>query len=372
VRDEAEHKADSEAVEVGARRGRDAEGVSFETRVDRVRALIEAPLLVSKPVNVRYLTGLESTNAVLLVEPDRLRIFTDFRYLEKARATGLEVVETPRNVYSGLGGQLPDRLEFEAEVLTYAEWAVLVAAGFELVPRYELVQGVRAVKEEAELEAISRSVAITNECFERLAEQPFVGRTEKEIAWWLESLMRELGADEPAFPIIVAAGPGGAQPHATTSDRVIEAGTTVVVDAAAKLGGYYSDCTRTFATGELPDELARSYDVCLRAQLAALDAVAPGVGGREADAVARNVIAADGLGELFGHGLGHGLGMELQEQPRLRPESEDVLAPNSVCTVEPGIYHPGLGGIRIEDLVIVDEDGPQILTTFTKELVTVS
>jgi Xaa-Pro aminopeptidase len=184
--------------------------------------------------------------------------------------------------------------------------------------------------------------------------------------------MHELGADEPAFPIIVGAGPGGAQPHASTSDRVIEPDTTVVVDAAAKLDDYYSDCTRTFATGELPDELARSYEVCLRAQKSALAAVAPGKGGRELDAVARDLISAEGLGELFGHGLGHGLGIELQEQPRLRPESEDVLAAGSVCTVEPGIYHPGLGGIRIEDLVIVGEDGPEVLTTFTKELVTVS
>jgi Xaa-Pro aminopeptidase len=172
--------------------------------------------------------------------------------------------------------------------------------------------------------------------------------------------------------VIVGAGPGGAQPHASTSDRVIERGQTVVVDAAAKLGDYCSDCTRTFSTGDLPDELARSYDVCLRAQLAALEAVRPGASGREVDAIARDLIAAEGLGDLFGHGLGHGLGLEVHELPRLRPESDDVLPANGVCTVEPGIYHPGLGGIRIEDLVIVDENGPQVLTTFTKELVTVS
>ena len=190
-----------------------------------------------------------------------MRIFTDFRYLEKARATGVEVVETPRSVFEGLPEHVAGRIEFEAESLNYAEWAHLSAAGLELVPRSELLQGVRAVKEDAELEAISRAAAITNECFERLAEQPFVGRTEKELAWWIESLMHELGADGPAFPIIVAAGPNGAQPHATTSDEPIEAGTTVVVDAAARLGDYASDCTRTFATGELPDELAQAYDV---------------------------------------------------------------------------------------------------------------
>jgi Xaa-Pro aminopeptidase len=370
MRDEAEHNGDRGAVGIGARRCRDAEGVN-EARLDRVRALIEAPLLVTSPVNVLYLTGLHSTNAAVIVGPDRACVFTDFRYLQKAREGGAEVVEVPRNIYTGIADHIRGRIEFEAESLTYAQWAVLERDGLELVPRNELVVGLRAVKEDAELEAISRAAAITNECFERLAEQPFVGRTEREVAWWLESLMHELGADEAAFPTIVAAGPGGALPHASTGARVIEAGTTVVVDAAAKLGDYCSDCTRTFATGELPDELARSYEVCRRAQQAALAAVRPGAGGREVDAVARDLIAAEGLGDLFGHGLGHGLGLEVHELPRLRPESDDVLPAGGVCTVEPGIYHPGLGGIRIEDLVIIGEDGPDVLTTFTKELVTV-
>ncbi len=343
-----------------------------EARLDRVRAEIGAPLLVSNAVDVLYLTGLHSSNAVLLVEPDGARLFTDFRYLEKARELGIETVTVPRNIYSGLGEHVAGRIEFQAESLTYAQYATLEASGFELVPRQELMVGIRAVKEGAELEAISRAAAITNACFERLADQSFVGRTEKELAWWFESLMHELGADEAAFPVIVGAGPGGAQPHASTSDRVIERGQTVVVDAAAKLGDYCSDCTRTFSTGDLPDELARSYDVCLRAQMTALEAVRPGASGREVDAIARDLIAAEGLGDLFGHGLGHGLGLEVHELPRLRPESDDVLPANGVCTVEPGIYHPGLGGIRIEDLVIVDENGPQVLTTFTKELVTVS
>jgi Xaa-Pro aminopeptidase len=341
------------------------------SRVARVRALIEAPLLVTKPVNVRYLIGLESSNAALLIEPDRLRLFTDSRYREKAQGLDAEVVEVPRNLYTGLPEHLPQTVEFEAEHMTYADWAMLDAAGIELVARHELLEGIRAVKEDEELAAISRASAITNECFERLAEEPFVGRTERELAWWIESLMHELGGDGPAFDVIVAAGANGALPHATPGDRVIEAGQTVVVDAAAQFGGYCSDCTRTFATGELPAELARSYDVCLRGQEAALAAVRAGAGGREVDTVAREVIAAEGLGELFGHGLGHGVGMEIHEQPRLRPESEDVLAAGGVVTVEPGIYHPGLGGIRIEDLVVIGDGGPEVLTTFTKELVTV-
>ena len=343
-----------------------------EARAERVRALLEAPLLVTKPVNVWYLTGLDSSNAAVLVEPGQLRIFTDFRYAEKARATGLEVSIIARQLFTELPALLPPRVAFEAEHLVYSSWAALDEAGVETVPTRQLVESVRAVKEEAELEAISRAAAITNECFERLAEQPFLGRTEKELAWWVESLMRELGADGPAFPIIVAAGTNGATPHASPGDRPIEPGQTVIVDAGAKLDGYHSDCTRTFAAGELPEQLARSYDVCLRAQLAGLGAARVGAAGREVDAAAREVIAAEGLGELFGHGLGHGVGAELQEQPWLQPWSDNVLAAGMVTTVEPGIYHAGVGGIRIEDLVIVDEDGPRVLTGFTKELVSVS
>jgi Xaa-Pro aminopeptidase len=341
-------------------------------RADRVRALIDAPLLVTKPVNVWYLTGLESSNAAALVEPDRLRVFTDFRYAEKAHGTGLEVSIIARRMFSELPGLLPQRVAFEAEHLIYSSWAAIDQAGIETVPTHSLLESVRAVKEDAELEAISRAAAITNECFERLAEQPFVGRTERELAWFLESLMHEVGADGPSFPIIVGSGANGSTPHASTGDRVIEEGQTVVVDAAARLNGYYSDCTRTFATGALPGELARSYEVCKRAQAAALEAVRPGMTGREADAVARDVISAEGLGQLFGHGLGHGVGAELQEMPWLQTWAEDRLAAGMVATIEPGIYHPGLGGIRIEDLVIIEDDGPQILTTFTKELVTVS
>jgi Xaa-Pro aminopeptidase len=340
-------------------------------RIDRARARVEDPLLVTKPVNVRWLTGLDSSNAAVLIEPDRVRIFTDFRYLEKARATGIEAVEVPRSLFTEVPGLLPKRVAFESESLVYASWAALDAAGIETLPTRQLLEGVRAVKEPGELDAIRRAAAITNETFARLAEQPFVGRTERELVWWIESTMHELGADGVAFPPIVATGANGALPHASPGDRPIEPGQAVVVDAAAKVDGYHSDCTRTFATGPLPDELARSYDVCLEAQLAGLEATRSGRPGRDVDAVARALIVDAGYGDLFAHGLGHGLGMEIHEQPAMRPESEDVLATDGVVTVEPGIYHPGLGGIRIEDLVIIGENEPDVLTTFTKELVTV-
>src|SRR5262249_11374748 len=232
------------------------------------------------PVNVGYLTGLDSSNAAVLVEPDGLRVFTDFRYVEKARLLGLDVTPVSRNLFSALVPHLPGRVEFEEEDLSYSAWAALDGGGIETVPRKELVQGVRAVKEPGELDAIRRAAAITDEVFTRLAEQQFVGRAERDLAWWIETTMHELGADGTAFDVIVAAGANGATPHANTGREPIEAGQTVVVDAAAKLGGYNSDCTRTFATGELPAELARSYEVCLRAQEAGLAATVAGANGR--------------------------------------------------------------------------------------------
>jgi Xaa-Pro aminopeptidase len=340
-------------------------------RIERVRAAIDEPLLVTKPVNVLWLTGLDSSNAAVLVENDRLRIFTDFRYLEKARASGIEVVETPRGLFTKLPELVPKRIAFESEALVHASWAALDAAGIETVPTVQLLEGIRAVKEPGELDAIRRAAAVTNSMYERLAEQPFVGRTEAELAWWIESTVHELGADGAAFPPIVAAGANGALPHADPGPRTIEPGQTVVVDAAAKVDGYHSDCTRTFATGPLRNELARSYEACLEGQLAGLEATRAGRSGRAVDEVAREVITEAGFGELFAHGLGHGVGMEIHEQPAMRPESEDVLQVDGVVTVEPGIYHPGLGGIRIEDLVIIGENEPEVLTTFTKELVTV-
>jgi len=174
-----------------------------------------------------------------------------------------------------------------------------------------------------------------------------------------------------AFPVTVSTGPNGAKPHAVSGDRAVAAGDFVVVDSGAVFDGYCSDCTRTFAAGEVSDELRDAYAVCKDAQAAAVEAVRTGVGGREADAVARERIDATRFKGLFGHGLGHGVGMRIQEAPGLRPESDDVLQAGNVATIEPGIYIPGTGGVRVEDLVIVREDGCEVLTSYTKELVTV-
>lgn len=340
-------------------------------RIERLREKLDEPLLVTEPVNVRYLCGFESTNAALFVDAN-VRLFADFRYAETGRGVpGVEFVETKRNLLADLAELLSGRLAFEAGSLTYAGYETLVAGGLELVPTRGLVEGLRAVKEAAELDAIRRAAAIGDAAFARLAQERFVGRTERQLAWRMEELLHEEGAHGLSFPVVVAAGVTGATPHAKSGDRPIEAGETVVVDAGAVLDGYCSDCTRTFATGELPEELDRAYRICLEAQLAGLGAVRAGVGGAEADAAARNVIEAAGYGEAFGHGLGHGVGLAVHEEPALRKESTDVLEPGNVVSVEPGIYLAGLGGIRIEDLVIVAEDGAEVLTPFGKELVSV-
>jgi Xaa-Pro aminopeptidase len=341
-------------------------------RVERLRGRLEEPLLVSAPANVRYLTGFVSSNAALLVEPERVRLFTDFRYAEGASAVeGVEVELLKRDLYANLAKKLTGRIGFEASGLTYASWETLAAGELELVPRRGLVEGLRAVKDQAELRAVRGAAAITNRVYEQLAEEQFVGRTERELAWRIEVLFRENGADGLAFPSVVAVGENGARPHTDPGDTTIGPGQTVVVDAGCMVDGYCSDCTRTFATGPLPGRLARAYEVCLTAQQEALASVRAGVRGEDVDAVARRRIEDEGFGEAFGHGLGHGVGLLVHEDPRLAPESEHVLAAGNVATVEPGIYLSGLGGIRIEDLVVVGEDGPDVLTTFPKELTTV-
>jgi len=341
-------------------------------RVERLRAKLEEPLLVSDPVNVRYLCGLDSSNAALVVEPERVRLFTDFRYAESARAVeGVEFVETKRDLFQSLAEGLTGRIGFEATSITYERHARLHAGGLELVPTYGAVEELRALKDDGELEALRRASEITSEAIERFAEEDFIGRTERELAWRMEQLQREIGGEAMSFSAVVASGPNSAKPHTTPGDREVQAGEIVLVDTGCIVDGYCSDCTRTFATGSLPDELHRAYEVCLQAQLEGLEAVRPGASGPGVDAAARDRIEAAGFGDAFGHGLGHGVGLLVHETPRLARESRDTLEERMVVTVEPGIYLAGLGGIRIEDLVVVRDGEPEVLTSFTKDLISV-
>ena len=341
-------------------------------RTERLRTILEEPLLVSDGVNVRYLTGFDSSNAALLVETDRVRLFSDFRYAEAARGVGgVEFVETKRSLFVSLAELLEGRVGFEADDVTYSSWETLSAGGLELVPRRGIVEALRAVKDQGELDAIRRAGAITSEAYARFADEPFIGRTERKLAWRLEELFHELGADAPAFETIVASGENSARPHTRPTDREVGAGETVVIDAGVIVDGYCSDCTRTFATGPLPEELTAAYAACLEGQLAGLEAVRPGRTGVEADAAARERIEAAGLGEKFGHGLGHGVGLEVHEAPRLAKSDESALQAGDVVTVEPGVYLPGRFGVRIEDLVVVTEDCAEVLSSVDKGLITV-
>jgi Xaa-Pro aminopeptidase len=350
-----------------------AVATGLSERVERLRATLEEPLLVSSGVNVRYLTGFSSSNAGLLVGEGSVQLFSDFRYATAGRAVpGVEFVEIPRALFKSVAERLEGRIGFEADAVTYANYELLRDAGIDLVPRRGLVESLRAVKDEAELATIREACRISDATFAAMAAETFVGRTEQDLAWRMQQLFHENGADGLAFETIVGSGPTGAKPHGRPTDRVIEANTLVVIDAGCTVDGYNSDCTRTFATGELPDDLAEIYDVCLRAQLAGLEQMRAGTSGADADAAAREIIDAAGYGERFGHGLGHGIGLLVHEAPTARPESEDVLEPGNVLSCEPGIYIPDHAGVRIEDLVVITDGEPEILTSFTKELVTVS
>lgn len=351
------------------------------SRVKRLAALLEEPLLVAGPpyvlggqANVRYLTGLQSSNAALLVEPNAsATLYTDFRYAARGRVVeGVTFVETARGLLPAIGELLAGRrIAFEEAHLPFSGYRALVDAGVDAVPSSGVVESLRAVKDDDEIEIMRRAGALSDEIFGALSKERFSGRTERELVWWVERSFREAGAEGVSFPTVVAAGETATSPHAEPGDGVIGEGVLVIVDAGCVVDGYCSDCTRTFAVGDIPERLAEIYAVCLEAQVAGLAAVGPGAHGREADSAARAIIEAEGLGEAFGHGLGHGVGLQIHEAPTLRPESTDVLEPGNVVSVEPGIYLSGEGGVRIEDLVLVTSDGCERLTQFSKELITV-
>jgi Xaa-Pro aminopeptidase len=353
------------------------------TRAERVeRRLAERELdalLVTDLVNVRYLTGFTGSSGLAILGPDLRRFVTDFRYVAQAAE---EVVEfdpeqAPPEFLAALSdgwGPGPVRLGFEDEhvsVRRHERLRELLPDRVELVPAGGLVEAERAIKEPGEIARIRAATALADDVYEWLLELGIVGRTEREIALAIEIEMRRRGAEALSFPSIVASGERGALPHAQPADVPIQVGTLLTIDMGARLDGYCSDCTRTWATGSvasLPDELAAIYGIVERAQQLALDAVRPGRPGREIDAVARDVIAAEGYGEHFGHGLGHGVGMEVHEAPRLARTADAELAPGHIVTVEPGIYLPGHGGVRIEDLAVVTDDGREVLTRTTKVL----
>jgi Xaa-Pro aminopeptidase len=340
-------------------------------RLARLTESIDEPLLVTDPTNVRYLVGFDSSNCALLVERDRVRLFTDFRYIGAARAVDdVEPVMSRRDLIGELAETLHGRIAFE-RVLPYGLYEVLRDGGLDLVPTSGVVEQLRAVKDEHELEQLRAACRITDRVFERLTDVPFVGRAERDVAWDLASLFHEEGAEGIAFQSIVGSGPTGSRPHARAGDRKIGTGELVVIDTGCTIGGYSSDYTRTFATGPLDDEAKEVYATVLTAQQRALEGIRAGLSGVDADALARSVIEESPYAGTMGHGLGHGLGLDVHESPRLSSESTDTLVAGNVVTVEPGIYLDGRFGVRIEDDVVVTDDGIENLTGFRKDLIEV-
>ena len=354
-------------------------------RAPRLRgALADAgadALLVTRLPNVRYLTGFTGSAGMVFVGPDNLLLVTDGRYAEQSReqlaAAGVDARIVIAPTESGQRDALVDatgahrRIGLEAHGVTWAQQRAF-AEWFEpaeLVPTEHLVEGLRAVKELGEVDRIRAACAIADEALGEVLPSLHGRPTEREFALGLEWAMRERGAQRTSFETIVASGPNGSKPHARPTDRPIEAGELVVIDFGCVVDGYCSDMTRTVSVGDPGADARKVWDVVAASQRAGRDAVRAGVTCAAVDRASRAVIEDAGWGATFAHGTGHGVGLEIHEAPRVAASSDGTLAPGHVVTVEPGVYLPGVGGVRIEDTVVVTGDGADALTEFPKSLI---
>ena len=334
-------------------------------------------MLVTRLTNVRYLTGFTGSNAQAVVSPTTSLFFTDGRYTEQSRH---EVADLERVTYLGVFAEpLAEacgtlgirRLGFEAHDTTVSDLRRFQDAipDVEFVAVGEPVERLRWIKDAEELALLDEAQSCTDVAFDDILERLAVGMTERQVALELEHALRRAGADGLSFESIVAFGEQAAEPHHHPSHRVLEEGDVIKMDFAGLYGGYHADMTRTIAFGAPPPELRKIHDVVRQAQQAAIDAVRAGMTGGAVDAVAREVIDGAGYGAFFTHGLGHGVGLDIHEGPNFRRGGDDVVPAGAVITVEPGVYVPGLGGVRIEDMVEVGEDGCRVIGTSTRELI---
>lgn len=356
------------------------------SRLERLRALLADRELdgaiVSHPANRFWLSGWladdhgpDESAGYLLVDRDRATLLTspvNLPWAAAAVAPGVVAEGLTRPWAAKLGERLRElgwrRIGFEDRALTVADHGGIAegTSAERLVPLGAAVDALREQKDPAELALLERALAITDRAFVEAVQDLRAGTTERALAWRIERLMRDLGADGPAFATIVAAGPHGARPHHHPTDRAIMAGEPVVIDMGARVGGYCADLTRTVCVGEPTERLRSIYNTVLAAQAAALAAIRPGLIGKDAHAVARGLIEATGHGDAFTHGLGHGLGIKVHEAPSLGETAEEPLRPGHVVTVEPGIYLEDWGGVRIEDVVVLEASGARNLTTAPK------
>lgn len=351
-------------------------------RVTAVRRYLESSrsdaLLVSDINNIRYLAGFTGSSAVLLLAATDGWFLTDSRYTEQARqeVRGCQIIEYSR-MLEGIAGcvnaQGFRRIAFESGHVTVDFYNSLAGSipDCEFVPLETGLDMVRAVKDEPELAALRRVAALASEAFSNILDRIRPGVREREVAIELEFAMRRAGIDNKAFDFIVASGERGALPHGKASERELRRGELVTIDFGGILDGYNSDETVTVAVGEPESRQREIYQVVKDAHDRAIDAASPGVQCRELDAIARDYIRSKGYGDYFGHGLGHGVGLEVHEKPVISPRSEEVVEEGMVFTIEPGIYIPGWGGVRIEDTVRIDRQGCELLTRIPKDLMVV-
>lgn len=334
-------------------------------------------LLVTRPENRRYMTGFTGSSGFVVVSQEHAVLLTDFRYIEQATSQapdfriirhGVKMIDTLKEVLAEIGVRA---LGFEKDVVTFKQHDTFASEleGVKLVPVEGLVERMRMVKDEEEIEKIRRAEALGDAAFSHIVTVMRPGMTEIEVALEMEWFMRKNGAERLGFDIIVASGAHGAMPHAVATDRRLVPGELIVLDFGAVVDGYRGDCTRTVALGRASAEQRRIYDIVLRAQEAALEGIRAGIKGDEAHDIAERIIEEAGYAENFGHGLGHGVGLAVHEEPRLAPSSSTVLEPGMVVSVEPGIYLPGNLGVRIEDLVVVEQGGVRNLTGSQKQLI---
>jgi Xaa-Pro aminopeptidase len=353
-------------------------------RVRRLRAALAQNeidgALISNAQNRRYLSGFTGSAGYLLITADDAIIATDFRYYEQSasQSPDFRLYKTiggfdgwVPSLFSGLGGK---KIGFESGDMTVATHhaikkalsSLAEAERPQLAGLANLVEGIRIYKEPAEIEALQKAVDLGDAAFTSVAERIEPGWTEKQVAWEIEKYIREHGGDGLSFDTIVAGGPWGAMPHAYPRDRKLEAGEGVVIDMGCDIDGYMSDLTRTVYLGKPDDEFKKIYDIVLTAQLTAEEMVKPGMTGDECHMIAHNVIEAAGYGETFGHGLGHGIGLQVHEAPRVGRTSTDVLKDDMVFTIEPGIYVTGWGGVRIEDMVVLQDGKARVMSKAPK------
>ena len=351
-------------------------------RLQRLRQILTQyeldVLIVSQPENRRYLSGFTGSAGCLLISANNAFLAVDFRYVEQAKKEALdfEVVHVKGDLANWLPKLASDlrfkRVGFEADHIPFAIYQQLckvVGDGqyqIQLMPTNGLVESIRAVKEPEEIKLIAEAVGLADAAFAHAKSIIRPGVSEKEAAWKLERFLREMGSEPMPFDIIVASGSNAALPHAKPSEKVIFENEPVVIDLGARVNGYCSDLSRTFFSGGEDETFSKIYDIVLGAQLTALATIMAGTSGDQADRLARTVIEQAGYSDAFGHGLGHGVGLETHESPRLGPGSSDLLIDGMVFTIEPGIYIPGWGGVRIEDTVVMENGRVKALTRADK------